>query len=147
MKKVCLFSIVILLLLLCLPSCNLGQQLTDSLENESKSKIKVEEMFTYLSENDVQNAKALIHSNSNFENVESAIKQMIDYIDGREAVSFELDGINVRTSVSTSGNEKQEDVCYIVTLSDQSIIYINATYISNNSGEGFYSYQISFGLI
>lgn len=147
MKKICLFSVVILLLLLCFSSCNLGQQLTDSLENETESKLKVQEMMTYLSENDIENAKTLIHPDTDSENIESSIEQMIDYIDGREATSFELDGINVKTSVGTSGKEKQEDVYYIVTLSDQSIIYITATYISNNSGDGFYTFQISLGLI
>ena len=90
-----------------------------------------------LAKNLIDDAKALMHPKTTSEDMNARFEQMIDFLDGREVVSKELEGINVSSSVGTSGNTKQEDLFYKATLSDNSVVYINAVYLADDDGAGF----------
>ena len=147
MKKLYCLTLVLLLVLSCLSSCNFAQNLTDKLEDKSESPIKVEEMMEALAKNLIDDAKALMHPKTTSEDMTARFEQMIDFLDGREVVSMELEGINVSSSIGTSGNTKQEDLFYKATLSDNSVVYINAVYLADDDGAGFTSFQLVLGIV
>lgn len=144
-KLICLVS-VLLILLGCLTACNFTQNMSGALAGEAESTPKVEEMMTALAENRTSDAKTLMHPQAT-EKSDTAIAQMSTYLAGRETSSMELKSINVNNSTGTSGKTRQEQVTYQVTLSDDSVIYLNVVYLSNNAGTGFASFQLVLGVV
>ncbi len=146
MKKLVCFSLVLLALLGCLTACNFTQNITGALADKVDATPKVEEMMTALAENRISDAKALMHPQAT-EGLDAAITQMSTYLDGRKASSMELINFNVSSSIGTSGNVRQEQVGYKVTLNDGAVIYLNVVYLSNNAGAGFISFQLVLGVV
>ena len=147
MKKLSCLALLLILTISCLSACNFSQNLTDKLEDSAQAPIKVDEMMGLLSENLIDDAKSLMHPGTSSEGLDDSFVQMIAYLAGREVLSMELEGINVSTSVGTSGNTRQEDLFYKATLSDNNIIYINAVYIADDAGAGFISFQLVLGVV
>jgi hypothetical protein len=103
-------------------------------------------MMAALAKNSTDEAKALLHAKaSGF--LDTGITQMSDYLDGREVSSMSLISINVNTTKGAAGNSRQERVGYTATLSDGTIIYINAVYLSDQTDAGFLSFQIVLGIV
>ncbi len=147
MKRWCCIALAVLVLLGCLFSCDFLQDLTDTLEESARSPLKVEEMLAALSESRIEDAKALLHPQEPAEGLDASIEQMAAYLDGRKAVSMALEGINVNTSVGTSGRSEQEDVLYRITLDDSTVLYVNAVYLSDGDGSGFSSFRLVLGVV
>lgn len=146
MKKSICIILVIVFLLSCLTGCGLLKSLTEGLENKSEASPLVDDMMSALAENRTADAKALLHPDA-AEDSDAAIAQLCDYLDGREAVSISPLSINIQTSASTSGKSRQEEISYRVDLNDDSVIYINAAYLSDKSGSGFLHFQFVIGLV
>ena len=146
MKKFVCFSLVMLSMISCLTACNFTKNESGVLAGNATATPKVEEMMTALVNNDTADAKALMHPQSAKE-TDAAITQMSSYLSGRTVGSIELKSINVNTSTGTSGKVRQEQASYQVTLIDGEIIYLNVAYLSDNSGEGFISFQLVLGVI
>lgn len=146
MKRFIGFSLVTLVLICCLASCNFTQNLSGELVKESEAAPKVEEMLTALAENRISDAKGLMHSQK-AENADAALTQMSEYLEGRKAESLTVTGINVNTSSGASGKSRQETVSYRVMLADGDVIYLSVVYLSDNDGAGFISFQLVLGVV
>ena len=146
MKKIICVVLSMLTLLCCLPACNFTQNMSGALAGEAEATPKVEKMMAALAKNSTDEAKALLHAKaSGF--LDTGITQMSDYLDGREVSSMSLISINVNTTKGAAGNSRQERVGYTATLSDGTIIYINAVYLSDQTDAGFLSFQIVLGIV
>ena len=120
--------------------------MSGALAGEAEATPKVEKMMAALAKNSTDEAKALLHAKaSGF--LDTGITQMSDYLDGREVSSMSLISINVNTTKGAAGNARQERVGYTATLSDGTIIYINAVYLSDQTDAGFLSFQIVLGIV
>lgn len=104
MRKLVCFSLAILVLF-CFTACNLNLDL-ENLANESESAAITEEMLDILAEKRVDDAKALFHPQVD-EEIDTAITQMCDFLDGRKAESVEIISININNSTGTAeGRDK-----------------------------------------
>ena len=146
MKKIICFGLVLLALFGCLTACNFTQNMSGAIAGEAEATPKVEEMMAALADNNISDAKALLHPLV-AETSDNAIAQMSAYLAGRKASAIELTSININSSTGTAGKTRQEQVGYRVTLNDDAVIYINAVYLSNNQGTGFASFQIVLGVV
>lgn len=142
MKKLITFTAIIMVFVLITTGCEIGNTLTDKLEDSAKSPEKIENMLSALCEGRIDDAKGMMHPTAT-ENVEASLNSIIDYLDSRTIKQMSLEGLNVHSSIGTDGNVLEEDMEYLVTLSDGEVIHISSVYISDNHGEGF----IKFGLI
>ena len=147
MKKIISLSLVLLVLLSCLTSCNFHSNVSGALAGDGEATPKVEEMLELLAEDRLSDAKELMHPDVS-EKSDAALEQMKTYLSGRVADSVELQSINVNNSTSTAaGKTRQESVTYKVTLSDEEVIYLSVVYLSDKNGDGFVSFQIVLGII
>lgn len=146
MKKcICLF-LAMTVLLGCLTACNFTQNLNGVSADNAESTPKVKEMMTALSQNRINDAKALMHPDVS-DGTNTAISQMSAYLAGRETKALEAMNVSINSSTGTSGKTRQENVAFKVTLTDNTVIYINAVYLSNNQGDGFSSFQLVLGVV
>lgn len=144
MKK----SISILLLaviLLSLSACNFTQNMAGVMAGEAQATPKVKEMMTILAQKRTADAMALMHPDM-ADRSDAAIRQVMEYLNGREVTAMEVASIQVNTSAGTSGTMRKENLAYKVSLSDSTMIYLNVIYLSDNSGAGFLSFQVVLGV-
>ncbi len=146
MKKLICSALILLILLSSLTACNFTQTVSGILTDSAESTPKVEEMMLALAENRQSDAIALMHPQV-ADNSEAAIAQMSDYLDGRKVSSLEANSVNINNSVGTSGKSKEEQVIYRVTLTDNTVIFLNVVHLSDNGREGFTSFQLVLGAI
>ena len=139
MKKVGLIA-VSLVWFIVLTSCTFNSNVSGLLAGEAEATAEVEEMMLAMAENRESDAKALMHPQAT-ENADAAIAQMSTYLDGRKVDSMEPTSINVNTSTGTSGEIREEQVTYRVTLDDGVVIHLNVVHLSDNNGSGFSSFQ------
>lgn len=145
MKKVGLVA-VSLVLFIFLTSCTFSSNMSGLLAGEAEATAEVEEMMLAMAENRESDAKALMHPQAT-EEAGAAIAQMSTYLDGRKVDSMEPTSINVNTSTGTSGETREEQVTYRVTLDDGVVIHLNVVHLSDNDGSGFSSFQVVIGLV
>ena len=141
MKKLLSITLVALMLVLALTSCNFN--ISGFLDATSTP--KVEAMMEALADGDLASAKALLHPS--ITDGEANLIQMVDYLDGREVSSLEVIGKNLTSSVGSGGNMIREQVNYEVTLADSTVIYLTTVYLANNAGAGFVSFQMILGIV
>ena len=144
MKKLISLTLVLLILIACVTSCDVLNSITGALEETAESSAKVMDMLTALSQERMDDAKRLLHPSVSDD---IALEQLAEYIKGRTVVSMSLMGINIRKDVGTNGNVTTEELSYKTTLSDGSIIYVSSVYVSDTSGVGFTSFSIGFGIV
>ena len=132
-----LFSLILALAML--SCCFVGCDLSDMMGDNSELLQKVEAMLTALSEGRADDAEAMMHPDKG--DCTNEIAQMIAFIDGRTVTAMVVEGYSVSTNVTEDGNVRQEQSTYKLTLSDDTSVRINATYLTSNSGEGFYSFE------
>ena len=145
MKKV-ICVILSLMLFCCFTACNFTQKVSGSLAGKSESVSKVEEMLDCLVQNRVSDAKGLMHADID-EDMTSSFVQMINYLDGRKVNSIEQDSIKVNTSTGASGKVRQEQVRFLVTLSDGELFVLDEIYLSDGNSAGFISFNIVLGIV
>ena len=145
MKKVGLIA-VSLVWFIVLTSCTFNSNVSGLLAGEAEATAEVEEMMLAMAENRESDAKALMHPQAT-EKADAAIAQMSTYLDGRKVDSMEPTSINVNTSTGTSGETREEQVTYRVTLDDGVVIHLNVVHLSDNEGSGFSSFQVVIGLV
>lgn len=146
MKKIISVFLFLVLVIGALTGCTLTNRLSNALEENAESTPKIEQMLSALIENRASDAKALFHPDVT-DNTDAAIAQMIDYIDGREISSMELDGININTSIGTSGKIREESLSYLILMTDGEILRINTLYVSGNDKSGFATFQVVLGVV
>ena len=141
MKKSVSLILVLLLLLGSFTACDITTNFSDAVSGEADATPKVEEMITALAENNLSDAKDLMHPQV-AEDSDEDIARLSEYIDGRDAESIEVTGISINTTTGTGGKVREEQVSYEVTLTDGEVVSLNVVYLSNNEGEGFSVFQI-----
>ena len=146
MKKAICLILSLFVIVGCLTACNLTANMSGDLAGKAESSSKVEKMMIALSQNNISEAKKMMHPQS-AENSDVAISQMSTYLAGREPVSIEQVNIVVETSNGTSGNVKKEQVTYTATLTDGEVISLSVVYLSDNDGDGFISFQLILGVV
>ena len=145
MKKVGLIA-VSLVWFIVLTSCTFNSNVSGLLAGEAEATAEVEEMMLAMAENRESDAKALMHPQAT-EEADAAIAQMSTYLDGRKVDSMEPTSINVNTSTGTSGETREEQVTYRVTLDDGVVIHLYVVHLSDNDGCGFSTFQVVIGLV
>ena len=146
MKKIICLTLVLLTVLGCLSACNFTQNMSGEIVGEAEATPKVKEMMEALEEDNLSDAKALLHPRI-AEVSDNAIAQMRAYLAGRKASAMELKSISVHTSAGTAGKARQEQAAYRVALSDGDVIFLNVVYLSDNQGSGFASFQVVLGVV
>ncbi|MBR5514970.1 MAG: hypothetical protein IKU52_02060 [Clostridia bacterium] len=146
MKKSLCLVLFLAILLSCLTGCTLAENLTKKVSTTAESTHKVQEMMQALSEGRINDAAALIHPEAEEES-DAAIKQMSDYISSRKVKSMDITNLNINSSTDTSGKSRREEIGYTVILTDDTVIHIDAKYLSNKEGSGFTSFRLALGLI
>ena len=143
MKKTICLTLIVLAIISCLTACNFTANI---LKDQAESTPKVEKMLTALTSGNSSDAKALLHPHANTDSGNS-INQMIKYLNGRKVSSIELTSVNFSSSIGTSGQMKQEQATYKVSLNSTETIYITAVHLTNNAGNGFISFQLVLGVV
>lgn len=146
MKKWFSMVMVLLTVIGCLTACNFTSNMSGMIAGDAQAASKVENMMTALAENRLEDAKALMHP-SVAGRSDDPIAQMSAFLAGRKVTELQQTGINVHTSTGTAGKTRQESASFQLTLDDGTTIYLAATYLSNNAGEGFVSFQIVLGVV
>ena len=145
MKKFLCIALALISVVLCITSCNFYTNASGNLAGESEASPSVEKMMTALSQKQLSDAKELMHPQV-AENSDVQLNQMSDYLEGREAVTIEQTDISVKMSNGTGGKARQEQLTYTVTLDNGEIISLVVSYLSDNEGAGFTSFQIVLGV-
>ena len=112
---------------------------------KSQTQPKVEEMMLALAEGDDAAAQALLHPDVD-ENAEEQLALIKEYLAGRQISSLEQQNVSVNKSVGTGGTVLREEVTYQATLDDNTEIYILASYLDDDNGEGFTAFRIAIGV-
>lgn len=146
MKKNISLVVALLLVMCCLTACNFTSNMSGMVGGEMQATSKVKDMMTAMAEKRLDDAEALMHS-SVASNSGDEITQMSDFLSGRKVTSMVQKGVNVKTSTGTGGKVRQENATFQVSLDDGSSIHLSVTYLSNNVGEGFVSFQIVLGVV
>ena len=146
MKKLFCLILVTLTVLCCLTGCHFTQNISGSAAEEAEITPKVREMMTLLSQSRLDDVKAMMHPQAG-QNLDKPLVQMISYLGGRNAAELEATSINTKTSSSPTSQSKQVQVSYRVELTDHNVIYISTTYLSNNAGTGFVTFQLVLGVV
>ena len=146
-KRICV-AIALLMVMCCLTACNLNfnSNLSGAAGGKMQATSKVEDMMAAMAENRLEDAEALMHK-SVANNSSNSIAQMSAFLACRKVAKMEQKGINVITSTGTSDKVRQEQASFQVELEDGTTIYLSATYLSNQAGEGFISFQIVLGVV
>ena len=149
MKKLIGFSLILVLLFGCLSGCafleNIGEKLTEAVDENTESPEKIDAMLLALAEGRADDAKALMHPDKADE-CSDAIEQMITYLDGRKVTDKKVVGLSVNIAATTNGKTRQEAINYYTTLDDGTILLVSSLYVSDNAGVGFTSFNLSIGL-
>jgi hypothetical protein len=143
--KRCISILLLAVILLSLSACNFTKNMAGAMAGEAQATPKVEEMMSVLAQKRTEDAKALLHPEM-ADRSDAAIKQVMDYLNGRKATAMEMVSIQVNSSAGTSGVMRKENLAYKVTLQDSTVIYLNVIYLSDNSGDGFLSFQVVLGV-
>ncbi len=144
-KRICL-TIVLLMVMCCLTACHFTSNMTGMVGGKMQASSKVEDMMTAMAENRLEDAKTLMHPTAAGKS-DDPIAQMSAFLAGRKVTNMQQTAINVSTSTGTSGKTRQESASFQVTLDDGTTIHLSATYLSNNAGEGFTSFQLVLGVV
>ena len=140
-----IFSYLILLsLCFCLTACTFTR--SGVLAGDATSTPKVEEMMGALAEQKISEAKTLMHSQV-AEMSGEIIEELIVYLNGRRVSSLKQTNISKMKLLSSSNNEQKEQITYQVTLSDDTVIYLNSTYLSSDTESGFTVFYFIVGVV
>lgn len=141
MKKSVSLILVLVLMLGCFASCDLAENFADAVEGKAEATPKVEEMMVAIAEDNMSDAKALLHPQI-ADDSDDALNRLVEFIDGRKTESIEVTSISINTSAGTGGKSRQEQVSYDVELDDGEVITVSVVYLSDNQGDGFTSFQV-----
>ncbi len=138
--------LALLLVLACmLSACNFNSNIQDNTgKAEMQSEEKVQQMMTALANKDKDGALALMHKEV-AEKSESALRQLADFLVGRQVSKLERVNLQVKNSVGTGGSIRQEQAAFRAELTDGTTVYLSVTHVSGMGEEGFYSFQIVLG--
>ena len=144
MKKILCVAIALSALILCLTSCSFYIRRSGALVGETEVKTNVEEMMSYLASGQIEEAKALMHPDADGD-TDKALTQISNYLRGYEVSSIEQSDAEVKSSSGASEKTRQEQLTYDVTLNSGENILLYVSYLSNNDGDGFTSFQLVLG--
>ena len=138
MKRIICLLLVICALVFTLTSCAVVQGVLIGLftAGTSEASVKVEEMVYALSEGREDDAVALMHPEIR-ESSQGGIKDMINYIGGRQIESMQMTGYYFNTQVGLTGLIEQEQVTYSVIFTDGTAIAVDSIYTTTPAGTGF----------
>lgn len=145
MKKIVACTCFLLIVVICLTGCNIFSDMLDSIKNP-ESMPKTKEMVSALSEQRMDDAKALMHPDA--EEVSSYyLSQMSSLLNGRKPTTLDRLNININTSPSFDGSKTvTEEATYIVNLDDGNSVVAQVIFISDDKGSGFASFVLSIGI-
>ena len=146
MKKWFSVLLVLLTVIGCLTACNFTSNMAGMVAGDAQSASKVENMMKAMAENRLEDAKALMHPTVTDKSADP-IAQMSAFLAGRKVKNMQQVAINVNTSMGTSDKTRTESASFQVELDDGTSIHLAVTYLSNNAGEGFASFQLVLGVV
>ncbi len=114
------------------------------LDLKSESEPYFEDMMEALSNGDADEAMELLHPDvAEDDDTEEGVQSLIDLLDGREMEDYKRTGVNIHSSVNTTGKTKQETCTYEIELDDGTELEVEFEYVSNRDGEGFAVFKLS----
>lgn len=140
MKKLLTVTALVLILALTLSACGMTIDMTAQAEPHIK------EMLTALSAGDLEAAKALLHPDRVDDATDGALEALVALLDGREVASCVQVSINVQTSTGTGGTSRTESGTVHVLFTDDTDLRLSYSYVSDNGGEGFATFQFLVGV-
>ena len=146
-KLICVMAAAAMSILCLLTACNFTSNYADSLgTTKAESTSKVEEMMRFLADGDLDSALSLMYPGV-AETAKDAAAQMRDYLAGRKVTKLNQKSVSVSTSTGTSGKSRRESAAFQAVLEDGTTIYLSTAYCSDDSGDGFASFQIVLGVV
>ena len=104
------------------------------------------EMMDALAADDIDTARNLLHPDLAADtSAESGLQSIADYLAGRKVTEHKMTDIHIYNGTGTSGSVKRETGTYSVTLDDGSVLTISYCYLTDRSGTGFSSFNMSLG--
>ncbi|MBQ8236525.1 MAG: hypothetical protein IJZ39_00010 [Oscillospiraceae bacterium] len=138
MKKALTVTALLLVFALTLSAC--------AVDLTAKAEPQVKEMLTALSAQDAEAAAALLHPDRADDATDAAIAALMALMDGREVASCVQVGLNVHTNTGTGGTARTESGTVHILFADGSDLRLEYSYVSDNSGEGFATFQFLVGI-
>jgi len=151
MKRI-MVLLLITVLILPLMGCNFNTSFNDSLGiKDMEAKQQVADMLEAMTKKDMDAVLAfmypdLLEDENKKLSVIDQLQQIMDYVDGRKALSFEQLSVNVKNSSGTAGKVKQEQAVFKVMFAEETV-YVSVTYLTQNGKSGFISYQLVLGVV
>ena len=146
MQKIICLTLIVITMIGCLMACNITTNNSDSSLQAENSGPKVEKMMQALTDMCLSDAKKLMHPDAD-KDIDIALNQMMDYIDGRGVTRLERSTALVSSSVGSSNKSREETSTYRATLDDGSIVNLSVVYLWDNNGSGFMSFHLIIGII
>lgn len=145
MKRFLFIVLILMSVVLCVTSCDFYTETSGDANGDSSALSIVEEMMIDLSQKQLSDAKDLMHP-SVVENSDEGLKQLSDYMEGHKVISIQQTDSHIKSSNGTSGKIRQEQLTCIVTLDNGEDISLLVSYLSDDDGAGFTSFQIVLGI-
>lgn len=140
MKKLLSVTALLLVFVLALSACGMTIDMTAQAESHIK------DMLAALTAGDLEAANALLHPERPDDATDAAMAAMIDLLDGREVDSCVQVSINVHTSTGTGGTSRTESGTVHILFTDGTDLSLSYSYVSDNGGEGFATFQFLVGV-
>ena len=151
MKKLVCIALAVMCLLMA--GCNFNTNFSDNGINVAQMEAtpQVGQMLNALAAKDMEAALALMHPSvvnnaQKKENVKAMLQQMMNFVDGRDFQALSQRSINVKSSVGSKGNMKQEVAMFQVNIGEE-VCYLSVTSVTQDGKTGFTSYQLVLGVV
>lgn len=141
MKKLLTVTALLLVFALALSACGSPAELL-----KPQAEPQIRDMLTALTAGDADSAAALLHPDRADGATDAAIAQMIALLDGREAISCTMVGLNVNTSTGTGGTSRTESGTVHILFDDDTDLQLEYSYVRDKGGEGFSTFQFLVGV-
>ncbi|MBE6960584.1 MAG: nuclear transport factor 2 family protein [Ruminococcaceae bacterium] len=151
MKKLVCIALAVMCLLMA--GCNFNTNFSNNGINVAQMEAtpQVGQMLNALAAKDVEAALALMHPSvvnnaQKKENVKAMLQQMMNFVDGRDFQALSQRSLNVKSSIGSQGNVKQEVAMFQVNIGEE-VCYLSVTSVTQDGKTGFTSYQLVLGVV
>ena len=134
-KLICVFASIFLIISL-FAACDMNALV--KLEHEEDAKL----MLNYLSEGDLENAKAMMHADVKDA---SALEQISEYLNGRKIKDMKTLGSHKQSMTNNGVTTKQEEATFKVTLDDDETMTLSVLYVEDHNDRGFKTFRLALG--
>ena len=147
MKKLLCLTLVIVMTVCALSSCALMEKIVMRILENAESPDKVDEMMAALADDQIDDAKVLMHPDVTEDVLGDSLEAMATYLDGRIMLSKQVTSLSVKKNHKNSQKVREESISYNITLSDETVITVETIYISDENGAGFTTFRLALGVM